>query len=570
MSATHAVSQGPSVASVAAGENLDNQLVGEASGGAVFHQALMELLSANLANSDTLESLLSGVELPAGGEDLPPDALLAQLNAEAESEQGLSGLFELLSGAADEAEISAEQLLSELKSGLEELEEPAEEFARLEGQETSGRTDGFPLLDLTRPGQAKPIDELPELSRPARELAAAEQVVENTDQWSPVEQEQRSSQVVAETDLSAKPEQSPTLPSAFGEDEADGENEGVVLASAETETVKASAPELEVAAQTGGEQRSLADDATAEDDEAALVAEQIEKNQAEQALRDKAEEPVTIAAAPVADQAKPVQSGSAQVGDNRAAVIDAQSRAQAQLQTAAVDAESGADGDSPADADRQQSRAQQFRDGLASIKADALASGREGADASTRTQGLGSSFVLHGQSAAEPLARLNANASGFQQLQQMYGGDQTATVSLSAGARMGAEAWAPNIAQRISWMANQQMGRAEIRLDPPELGSLNIRLRIQHDQASISFSSPHAQVRDVLEQQMPRLREMLEEGGLQLQHSDVSDQSGSRQSASRGETSASESSAIASHVGEEESSAAMGVQQSLSMVDYYA
>ena len=46
-----------------------------------------------------------------------------------------------------------------------------------------------------------------------------------------------------------------------------------------------------------------------------------------------------------------------------------------------------------------------------------------------------------------------------------------------------------------------------------------------NDQASVHFVSHSAQVRDALEQSVPRLREMLEAGGFALVDSQVSDQS---------------------------------------------
>ena len=117
------------------------------------------------------------------------------------------------------------------------------------------------------------------------------------------------------------------------------------------------------------------------------------------------------------------------------------------------------------------------------------------------------------------------------QLQSLYQGAPPGAFSFGLPQRFGSEAWSSVAAQRISMMATQRLSSAEIRLDPPELGSLHVRLTLHQDQASLSFSSPHPQVRDALEQQMPRLREMLAESGINLQQSDVSDQGfgGSRQ-----------------------------------------
>ena len=81
-------------------------------------------------------------------------------------------------------------------------------------------------------------------------------------------------------------------------------------------------------------------------------------------------------------------------------------------------------------------------------------------------------------------------------------------------------------------MSTEQLQAARIQLDPPELGSLEIKIRVQQDQVSVAFSSGHQVVRDALEAQSPRLREMLEQQGVELTDVNVSDQQ--QQSAGEG------------------------------------
>jgi len=72
---------------------------------------------------------------------------------------------------------------------------------------------------------------------------------------------------------------------------------------------------------------------------------------------------------------------------------------------------------------------------------------------------------------------------------------------------------------------------AHIQLDPPELGAMQIRIHMHGgDQVSVSFSSPNPMVREALEQQMPRLRDMFADQGLNLQDLSVTDQSSGQQS----------------------------------------
>ena len=79
------------------------------------------------------------------------------------------------------------------------------------------------------------------------------------------------------------------------------------------------------------------------------------------------------------------------------------------------------------------------------------------------------------------------------------------------------------------WMIGQHLQQAEIRLNPPELGLLEVKIQIQSDQANVSFSSPNAQVREALESALPRLREMFSESGLELGNASVSQDSSAQE-----------------------------------------
>ncbi|MCO4322088.1 flagellar hook-length control protein FliK [Aliidiomarina quisquiliarum] len=79
---------------------------------------------------------------------------------------------------------------------------------------------------------------------------------------------------------------------------------------------------------------------------------------------------------------------------------------------------------------------------------------------------------------------------------------------------------------QVALMFNNRSQVAEMRLDPPELGRLNIRLQMTGEQqASVTFLVNTPQAREAIEQAMPRLREMLEEQGIQLTDSNVRDES---------------------------------------------
>jgi|GEM_PF-5723866 len=73
--------------------------------------------------------------------------------------------------------------------------------------------------------------------------------------------------------------------------------------------------------------------------------------------------------------------------------------------------------------------------------------------------------------------------------------------------------WSEKVFERIRWMASGELQKAEIRLDPPDLGPLKLEIQVKNDQTQIILTSHSSQVREILEQQLPRLREMLEAQG---------------------------------------------------------
>lgn len=85
--------------------------------------------------------------------------------------------------------------------------------------------------------------------------------------------------------------------------------------------------------------------------------------------------------------------------------------------------------------------------------------------------------------------------------------------------------WAGAFADHVTYLVKGDMNQAELHLNPPELGRIDVRIALTQDQASLVFSSPQAGVRDVIESSLPRLREMLNDSGIALVNVDISDRS---------------------------------------------
>ncbi|TVP92790.1 MAG: flagellar hook-length control protein FliK [Thioalkalivibrio sp.] len=76
--------------------------------------------------------------------------------------------------------------------------------------------------------------------------------------------------------------------------------------------------------------------------------------------------------------------------------------------------------------------------------------------------------------------------------------------------------WDRALGNGIRWMVNQNLQVAELRVSPPNLGPLEVRLQVEGDRTHVNIVAPHATTREAVEAALPRLREMFAESGLTL------------------------------------------------------
>lgn len=62
------------------------------------------------------------------------------------------------------------------------------------------------------------------------------------------------------------------------------------------------------------------------------------------------------------------------------------------------------------------------------------------------------------------------------------------------------------LGDRLQLQVNQQVKEARVRLDPPELGRVEMTVRLDGDKLSVQLQANHPQVRDALQAQVDRLR----------------------------------------------------------------
>ena len=118
--------------------------------------------------------------------------------------------------------------------------------------------------------------------------------------------------------------------------------------------------------------------------------------------------------------------------------------------------------------------------------------------------------------AAQALTSLASQASALQNA-QASGGVPTDRLS----ARVGTPAWDNQVGQKVIWMVGGADQSATLELNPPDLGPVQVVLNVSNDMASVTFSSQQLEVRQALENALPRLREMMSESGIALGNATV-------------------------------------------------
>jgi flagellar hook-length control protein FliK len=91
--------------------------------------------------------------------------------------------------------------------------------------------------------------------------------------------------------------------------------------------------------------------------------------------------------------------------------------------------------------------------------------------------------------------------------------------------------WAQQFGERVVWLARGDVQNAQINISPAQLGPIQINISLNGDQMTAHFVAAHQEVRQALEDAMPRLREMLSGAGINLGQSNVGSQTQQQQQA---------------------------------------
>lgn len=143
---------------------------------------------------------------------------------------------------------------------------------------------------------------------------------------------------------------------------------------------------------------------------------------------------------------------------------------------------------------------------------------------------LGMAAVANGETVnltesktTDTFAQQLATASGTTATQQAAVAQKTDPATAPLNIRQ--EQVSDEVAERINMMMAKNLKHVDIRLDPPEMGRMHIRLNMGSDSAGVQFTVSNQQAREAIEQSLPRLREMFAQQGIQLADTSVQQQS---------------------------------------------
>jgi len=110
-------------------------------------------------------------------------------------------------------------------------------------------------------------------------------------------------------------------------------------------------------------------------------------------------------------------------------------------------------------------------------------------------------------------AQSNLNAAQQQSAKVQV---QTSTVQLPSGQQVAEGQIFDQVVTRFVGSQNGESGRMVLRLQPAELGSLKIELQVEGDRVRANLHAQSIQVQEVLERNLPQLRNALAEQGLKI------------------------------------------------------
>lgn len=150
--------------------------------------------------------------------------------------------------------------------------------------------------------------------------------------------------------------------------------------------------------------------------------------------------------------------------------------------------------------------------------------------ASTDNQSSTANQSAQAQSASQLQAQAQPTATSETQVRRDSG------LPHLGSQRLDGENVPSELQQKVNVMLSDRLQQAELQLEPLGLGRMKIHVQVGQDQqVSVHFVVQHGQTREMVEQSMPRLREMLAGQGISLGQTQVQQQASQQQGQQQGQ-----------------------------------
>ncbi len=97
---------------------------------------------------------------------------------------------------------------------------------------------------------------------------------------------------------------------------------------------------------------------------------------------------------------------------------------------------------------------------------------------------------------------------------------------LTVATPLGQRGWSEDVGNKLIWMTNRGESKAELVITPPNLGKVEVSINMNGDQATAHFVASTREAKEALEHALPRLRELMEQSGVNLGQTSVSTSGG--------------------------------------------
>jgi hypothetical protein len=175
--------------------------------------------------------------------------------------------------------------------------------------------------------------------------------------------------------------------------------------------------------------------------------------------------------------------------------------------------EGGVVRDDKAAADEPGKASGEFRDLVKALGVDAIEKRAQRAGDPASRELPHEKPALHAETGAGPGTSVAATSAAVHSSTPAQG---RASPRMTLTVPVSSPAWGDAFSDRMALALQNRQPVAELHLNPPNLGPVEIQVSMNGDQASLSFFSPHAPVREAIQSAMPRLTEALAESGVSL------------------------------------------------------